>query len=54
MIREVLMSKRMPPGQVGGHIGEFINDCLVDNDDVRNIITWIEAGMRRPVKKVQR
>jgi len=44
MIREVLMTKRMPPGQIDGHIGEFINDMLVDNADVKNIIAWAEAG----------
>lgn len=44
MIREVLMTKRMPPGQIDGHIGEFVNDRLVDNDDIRNIIAWVEAG----------
>ena len=35
MIREVLMTRRMPPGQIDGHIGDFINDRLVDNKDVR-------------------
>ena len=44
MIREVLMTKRMPPGQIDGHIGEFINDMLVDDEDVRNIIAWVDAG----------
>lgn len=44
MIREVLMTRRMPPGQIDGHIGEFINDRLVDDADIRNIIAWIEAG----------
>ncbi|PCJ24029.1 MAG: hypothetical protein COA96_10485 [SAR86 cluster bacterium] len=44
MIREVLMTKRMPPGQIDGHIGDFINDRLVGNNDVRNIIAWAEAG----------
>jgi len=44
MIREVLMTKRMPPGQIDGHIGEFINDRLVDSQDIRNIIAWVEAG----------
>ena len=44
MIREVLMTRRMPPGQIDGHIGEFINDRLVDREDVRNIIAWVEAG----------
>jgi len=44
MIREVLMTRRMPPGQIDGHIGEFINDRLVDDQDVRNIIAWADAG----------
>lgn len=47
MIREVLMTRRMPPGQIDGHIGEFINDRLVDDGDVRNIIAWVEAGAPR-------
>ena len=44
MIREVLMTRRMPPGQIDGHIGEFINDRLIDLKDMRNIIAWVEAG----------
>ena len=44
MIREVLMTRRMPPGQIDGHIGEFINDRLVDNADIRKIIAWVDAG----------
>ena len=44
MIREVLMTRRMPPGQIDGHIGEFINDRLIDREDLRNIIAWVEAG----------
>ena len=44
MIREVLMTRRMPPGQIDGHIGEFINDRLIDREDIRNIVAWVEAG----------
>ena len=44
MIREVLMTRRMPPGAIDGQIGEFINDRLVPDEDVRNIIAWVEAG----------
>lgn len=44
MIREVLMTKRMPPGAIDGHIGEFMNDRLIEEQDVRNIIAWAEAG----------
>lgn len=44
MIREVLMTRRMPPGAIDGHIGEFMNSRLVSDEDVRNIIAWAEAG----------
>lgn len=44
MIREVLMTKRMPPGQIDGHIGEFINGMVLDDQQVRNVIAWAEAG----------
>ena len=44
VIREVLMTKRMPPGQIDRHIGEFVNDRLIDVADIRNIIAWADAG----------
>ncbi len=44
MIREVLMTKRMPPGQIDGHIGEFINDRLITDEEMRNVIAWADAG----------
>ncbi len=44
MIREVLMTRRMPPGQIDGHIGEFINDRLISAEEVRNVIAWADAG----------
>jgi mono/diheme cytochrome c family protein len=47
MIREVLMTRRMPPGAIDGHIGEFMNDRLVSDEDIRNIIAWTEAGAPR-------
>lgn len=47
MIREVLMTKRMPPGQIDGHIGEFINDMLLSNAEIQQIVHWVEAGAPR-------
>jgi len=44
MIREVLMTKRMPPGQVDSHVGEFINDMLISETEVQAIIQWVDAG----------
>ena len=47
MIREVLMTKRMPPGQIDGHIGDFRNDQLLDDLEIRNLIAWADAGAPR-------
>ncbi|PCH63029.1 MAG: hypothetical protein COC19_01880 [SAR86 cluster bacterium] len=44
MIREVLMTKRMPPGQLDSHVGEFINDMLITDAEVQLIIHWADAG----------
>ena len=44
MIREVLMTKRMPPGQLDPHIGEFVNDGLVGDSSIQKILHWIAAG----------
>ncbi|HAJ77352.1 MAG TPA: hypothetical protein DCM64_12985 [Gammaproteobacteria bacterium] len=47
MIREVLMTKRMPPGQIDPHIGDFVNDGLVGDSNVQKILHWIAAGSPR-------
>jgi hypothetical protein len=47
MIREVLMTKRMPPGQLDPHIGEFENHMTLAFEDERNILDWIAAGAQR-------
>ena len=39
----VLMTKRAP-GAIDGHIGDFVNNRLIGEQDVRNIIAWAEAG----------
>ncbi|MEX0618984.1 MAG: hypothetical protein WDZ76_10880 [Pseudohongiellaceae bacterium] len=44
MIREVLMTKRMPPGQIDPHVGEFINDMTLDVAETQKVIEWIDAG----------
>jgi mono/diheme cytochrome c family protein len=44
MIREVLMTKRMPPGQLDGHVGDFINDMLITNEEIQKVVHWVEAG----------
>ena len=44
MIREVLMTKRMPPGQIDSHIGDFVNNMVLAAEEAQKIVHWIEAG----------
>ncbi len=44
MIREVLMTKRMPPAQVDPHIGQFSNDYIVPDEDQQKLLHWIAMG----------
>lgn len=44
MIREVLMTKRMPPAQVDSHIGSFPNAMNIADSDMQKLVLWIEAG----------
>ena len=44
MIREVLMTKRMPPGQIDPHVGNYSNDYVLSVDEQQTLISWIEAG----------
>jgi mono/diheme cytochrome c family protein len=47
MIREVVMTKRMPPGQIDPHIGNFKNDMVLSDADAQKLIHWIDAGSPR-------
>jgi len=47
MIREVLMTKRMPPGQIDPHIGSFENDMLLTDSEAQMLVHWVEAGSPR-------
>ena len=44
MIREVVMTKRMPPGQVDPHVGNVIGMSNLSNADQQTLIHWIDAG----------
>lgn len=46
MIREVLMTKRMPPGQIDPHVGKFSNDYVLAVEEQQKLIHWIEAGAK--------
>lgn len=47
MIREVLMTKRMPPGQIDPHVGNYSNDYVLSVQEQQTLISWIEAGAMR-------
>ena len=47
MIREVLLTKRMPPMQVDPAVGHFDNDGALSGDQIEKLIGWIDAGAPR-------
>ena len=44
MIREVLMTKRMPPGQIDPHVGDFVNSYTISVEDQQTLLHWIAQG----------
>lgn len=47
MIREVLMTKRMPPMQVDPHYNRFENASYISKADIQTLVHWIDAGAPR-------
>jgi hypothetical protein len=47
MIREVLLTKRMPPGQIDPHVGHFKETYTLTPDETQKIVHWIEAGAKQ-------
>ncbi len=47
MIREVLVTRRMPPWQADPHVGKFGNDFSLSPEDTRTLVRWIDAGSPR-------
>ncbi len=46
MMRETLMTKRMPPGQVDPHIGNF-DSLSLTSEEMQTLVHWIDAGSPR-------
>ncbi len=59
MIREVMLTKRMPPMQIDENIGHFTNAGYLSDDNLKTLISWIDAGAPRgtaaedPLTKVE-
>ena len=47
MIREVLLTKRMPPTQVDPSIGHFDNARYISEAEMQTLVHWIDAGAPR-------
>ncbi len=47
MMREVLMTKRMPPAQVDPEIGHFSNARYLGDEQLQSLVHWIDAGSPR-------
>lgn len=44
MLREVLLTKRMPPTQVDPYIGHFDNARYISAEELQTLVHWIDAG----------
>ncbi len=47
MIREVVMTRRMPPWQADPHYGAFEEDNSLSRSEKQMLVDWIQAGARR-------
>jgi hypothetical protein len=46
MIREVVLTKRMPPGQIDPHIGAYNETYTLTPQETQKLVHWIEAGAK--------
>jgi peroxiredoxin len=49
MIREVLLTKRMPPMQVDSSVGHFNNATYISDESLQTLVNWIDAGAPRGI-----
>lgn len=47
MIRETILTKRMPPWHADPEIGEFLHDLSLSVEEARQLVSWIDAGAPR-------
>lgn len=47
MIREVLITRRMPPGQIDTQVGEWGDIHTITDDELMTLVHWIDSGARR-------
>jgi len=47
MVKEVVLTKRMPPGQIDPHVGNILDMSNLTDDEARTLIHWIDMGAPR-------
>ena len=47
MMREVLLTKRMPPWHADPVVGHWANDRSLAREDLKKLVSWIDAGAPR-------
>lgn len=47
MIREVVLTRRMPPGQIDPHIGSFKETYTLTPEETQKLVHWIEGGAEK-------
>ena len=47
MIRETLLTRRMPPWHADPEIGEFLHDMSLSTEQKQQLVSWIDAGALR-------
>lgn len=52
MMKEVMMTKRMPPAQVDPNVNHFTNARYMDAEDLQTLVHWIDAGSPRGESEV--
>lgn len=52
MMKEVMMTKRMPPAQVDPNVNHFTNARYMSAEELQTLVHWIDAGSPRGVSEV--
>lgn len=52
MMKEVMLTKRMPPAQVDPSINHFLNARYISADELQTLVHWIDAGAPRGTGEV--
>ncbi|MCG8416001.1 MAG: redoxin domain-containing protein [Pseudomonadales bacterium] len=47
MMKEVMLTKRMPPAQVDPNVNHFTNARYMDSKELQTLVHWIDAGSPR-------